>query len=137
MRLKVGPGHVAEGETLAGGTRRWYQLPGTVAHPGGIAQALVDELGPRLPETQVRHTLLGHFQRGSVPTTIDRVLATRIGVAAAQALDDAVFGITIALQGERCVRLPLTEVAGLSRLVTLGRELLAVAKALGVVGLTL
>ena len=69
----------------------------------------------------MRHTLLGHFQRGSVPTTIDRVLATRIGVAAAQALDDAVFGITIALQGERCVRLPLTEVAGLSRLVALGR----------------
>jgi 6-phosphofructokinase len=72
-------------------------MPGTVAHLGGIAQALVDELGPRLPEAQVRHTLLGHFQRGGVPTTFDRVLVTRIGVAATQALDDAVLGITIAL----------------------------------------
>ncbi len=126
---------VAEGATAAGGAQHWQHLPGGVARLGGIGQALVDELGARLPETEVRHTLLGHLQRGGAPTPYDRVLATRFGVAAGQALRDGMFGITIALQGDRCVRLPLAEVAGRNRRVPADHELLWVAKALGVLGL--
>lgn len=124
---------VAEGAQAVGGAQHWRHLPGGVARLGGVAGALVDELGPRLPETEVRHTLLGHLQRGGVPTTFDRVLATRFGVAAARALEEGVFGITIALQGDRCVRLPLAEVAGRSRPVPPDHELLRVTAALGLI----
>jgi 6-phosphofructokinase 1 len=127
---------VAEGATAAGGAQHWRHLPGGVARLGGIGQALVEELSPRLTETEVRCTLLGHLQRGGVPTTYDRVLATRFGVAAAQALRDGAFGITVALQGDRCVRLPLCEVAGRTSRVPAEHELLRCANALGVLGLS-
>lgn len=127
---------VAEGARASGSPQQWQQLPGGVARLGGIGQVLVDELGPRLPQTEVRHTLLGHLQRGGAPTPYDRVLATRFGVAAAQALSEGVTGITIALQGDRCVRLRLAEVAGRSRPVPAAHELLRVASALGVAGLS-
>lgn len=124
---------VAEGATAAGGAQYWRHLPGGVARLGGIGQALVEELSPRLPDTEVRCTLLGHLQRGGAPTAYDRVLSTRFGVAAAEALEAGAFGITIALQGDRCLRLPLGEVAGRTRCVPAGHELLCVADALGVI----
>lgn len=123
---------VAEGATLADGAQRWQQLPGGVARLGGIGNALVQELGARLAETEVRATLLGHLQRGGAPTAYDRVLATRFGVAAAASMRDRDFGVTVALQGDRCVRVPLTQVAGVSRRVPARHELLDCAAALGV-----
>ncbi len=123
---------VAEGATLADGTQHWQQLPGGVARLGGIGQALTDELGRRWPSIEVRATVLGHLQRGGSPTTFDRLLSTRFGVAAAQAVQAKAFGITIALQGDRCVRVPLADVAGRNRRVPLDHEWLRCADALGV-----
>jgi len=119
---------VAEGATLADGSQHWQQLGG-VARLGGIGQALTHELDQRLGKngTEVRATLLGHLQRGGAPTAFDRVLSTRFGVAAAQALREGAYGHTIALQGDRCVRVPLSAVAGRQRCVPPGHELLACA----------
>lgn len=121
---------VAEGATLSDGTQFWQTGSG-VARLGGIGQALTDALAQRLPGTEVRGTLLGHLQRGGAPTAFDRVLSTRFGVAAAQALRDGAFGHTIALQGDRCVRVPLSAVSGRQRRVPLDDPLSDCARVLG------
>jgi ATP-dependent phosphofructokinase / diphosphate-dependent phosphofructokinase len=126
---------MAEGAALAGGQQSWQQLSAGVARLGGVGALLAHELAQRLGEIEVRTTLLGHLQRGGAPTAFDRVLSTRFGVAAAQALREGAFGVTVALQGAACVRVPLATVAGRNRRVPTGHELLRCAAQLGVLGL--
>jgi 6-phosphofructokinase 1 len=79
-------------------------------HPrlGGIANILAEEIEQRTGfETRV--TILGHIQRGGTPTAFDRVLATRFGVAAIDAVHDSAFGEMVALQADRIVRVPLSD----------------------------
>ena len=54
-------------------------------------------------------TILGHVQRGGTPTAWDRVLATRFGVAAADAVADGDFGRMVALRGTAIDRVPLDD----------------------------
>ena len=58
---------------------------------------------------ETRVTILGHVQRGGTPTAFDRVLATRFGVAAIDAVHDGAFGSMVALRGGEIVRVPLIE----------------------------
>ncbi len=75
---------------------------------GGIGQVLAEEIEQRTGfETRV--TVLGHIQRGGTPTAFDRVLATRFGVAAIDAVHDGAFGHMVALQAGTIVRVPLAE----------------------------
>ncbi len=53
--------------------------------------------------------MLGHVQRGGSPTAYDRVLATRFGVHAVDAVSDGDSGVMVALQGTAIVRVPLEE----------------------------
>lgn len=64
-----------------------------------------DELG-----FEVRTTILGHIQRGGSPSAYDRVLATRLGAAAALALHEGVSGVMIGLVGGKITQTPLEEV---------------------------
>jgi 6-phosphofructokinase 1 len=57
-------------------------------------------------------TILGHVQRGGTPTAFDRVLATRFGIAAIDAVHDGAFGQMVALQAGQIVRVPLAEAVG-------------------------
>ena len=52
-------------------------------------------------------TTLGHIQRGGTPTAFDRVLATRYGVAAAEAAAEGAWGTMVALQGDHIVQVPV------------------------------
>lgn len=75
---------------------------------GGIANVLADEIEQRTGyETRV--TILGHVQRGGTPTAYDRVLSTRFGIAAIDAVHDGAFGSMVALRADRIVRVPLAE----------------------------
>ena len=56
-----------------------------------------------------RMTILGHVQRGGTPIAYDRVLGTRFGVAAIDAVTDGDFGKMVALRGTEIVRVPLDE----------------------------
>ena len=58
----------------------------------------------------VRITILGHIQRGGSPTAFDRLLATRMGVKAVEALLAGERGVMTALQGREIVTIPLEEV---------------------------
>ena len=75
---------------------------------GGIANWVAEQVEARTGyETRV--TILGHVQRGGTPTAYDRVLATRFGVAAIDAVHDGAFGQMVALQAAHIIRVPLAD----------------------------
>src|ERR1700735_3357133 len=83
---------------------------------GGVGQLLADEIEKRTGK-EARCTVLGHIQRGGTPTAFDRVLATRFGVHAVQAVHDEDFGVMVALRGTDLVRVPLDEATSQLKLV--------------------
>jgi phosphofructokinase-like protein len=83
---------------------------------GGIGQQLAEQIEARTGY-ETRMTILGHVQRGGTPTAFDRVLATRFGVAAIDAVHDGAFGTMMALQAGEIVRVPLREGVGQPKLV--------------------
>jgi 6-phosphofructokinase 1 len=83
---------------------------------GGVGQLLAEEIEKRTGK-EARCTVLGHVQRGGTPTAFDRVLATRFGLHAVQAVQDKAFGAMVALQGTDIVRVPLAEAVSSLKLV--------------------
>ncbi len=88
---------------------------------GGIATVLATEI-ERRTGFESRVTILGHVQRGGTPSAFDRVLATRFGVAAIDAVHAGTFGTMVALQADHIVVLPIAE--GVGELKTVDRSLL-------------
>ena len=75
---------------------------------GGIAVELEREI-ERRTGFESRMTILGHIQRGGTPTAYDRVLATRFGVAAMDAVADGAFGQMVGLHATDMVCVGLDE----------------------------
>ncbi|WP_410568534.1 6-phosphofructokinase [Amycolatopsis sp. cmx-4-61] len=75
---------------------------------GGIGTWLADEIAHRTGK-ESRAVVLGHVQRGGTPTAYDRVLATRFGLNAVDAVADGDFGVMVALKGTDIVRVKLSE----------------------------
>ncbi|MFA7323348.1 MAG: 6-phosphofructokinase, partial [Candidatus Nanopelagicales bacterium] len=74
----------------------------------GIGDWLAQQIETRTGY-EARTTVLGHIQRGGSPTAFDRVLATRFGLNAIQAVKEGAWGTMVALQGTDIVRVPLQE----------------------------
>jgi phosphofructokinase-like protein len=103
---------VAEGATPREGTLQIREGSPTDAFGharlGGIGVLLESEIEARTGfETRV--TILGHVQRGGSPVAFDRVLATRFGVAAMDAVAGGRFGAMVALRGTEIVEVDLEE----------------------------
>ncbi|MER7669995.1 6-phosphofructokinase [Kitasatospora sp. NPDC096128] len=101
----------AEGAKPEPGTMHWEE--GTKDIYGherftGIATQLSRELEHRLGK-EARPVILGHTQRGGTPTAYDRVLATRFGWHAVEAVHKGAFGHITALQGTAINLVPLAE----------------------------
>ncbi|HEY1316132.1 MAG TPA: ATP-dependent 6-phosphofructokinase [Gaiella sp.] len=79
------------------------------ARLGGVS-ALVAARLEELTGFEARVTVLGHIQRGGVPTARDRVLATRFGIHAADLAAHGRIGRMVALQGDVVTDVPLAEV---------------------------
>ncbi len=94
---------------------------------GGIANLLASEIEHRTG-IESRVTILGHVQRGGTPTAFDRVLATRFGIAAIDAVHDGAFGQMVAIQADRIVRVPLAEAVGNGKPKKVRHELVEVAE---------
>ncbi len=75
---------------------------------GGIGVALEGEI-ERRTGYETRVTILGHVQRGGTPVAFDRVLATRFGVAAMDAVDGGHFGTMVGLAGTKIVEVALKD----------------------------
>jgi ATP-dependent phosphofructokinase / diphosphate-dependent phosphofructokinase len=83
---------------------------------GGIGMRLAEQIELRTGyETRV--TTLGHVQRGGTPTAFDRVLASRFGVAAIDAVHQEAWGSMVALQAGHVVQVPLAAAVGELKLV--------------------
>ena len=75
---------------------------------GGIGETLAEEIKERTG-IDTRHVVLGHLQRGGTPTAYDRILSTRYGLRAAEAVKNAEWGQMVALRGSENVTVPLEE----------------------------
>ncbi|MBA2691692.1 MAG: ATP-dependent 6-phosphofructokinase [Rubrobacter sp.] len=92
---------------------------------GGVAEGLAAELKERTG-IDTRHVVLGHLQRGGTPTANDRILSTRYGVRAAEAVKNAEWGKMVALRGNDIVTVPLGEATDETKVVP--RELYELLK---------
>jgi len=92
---------------------------------GGIGHSLALEIEKRM-NVDTRVTILGHVQRGGIPTAHDRVLATRFGVAAVELVKNGDFGKMVALQGDKIV--PVSLEKAVSNLKTVNMDLYNMAK---------
>ena len=110
---------VAEGATPKDGGA-WSQHAGTDAFGharlGGIAVELEREIEQRTG-FESRMTILGHVQRGGSPLAYDRVLGTRFGVAAVDAVSAGRFGMMTALRGTAIELVPLDEALAAPKLL--------------------
>jgi 6-phosphofructokinase len=68
---------------------------------------------------EARVVQIGHVQRGGTPTAYDRILSTRFGVAAVEAIHRGEFASMVALRSSKIVTVPLTEVDGRARTLDL------------------
>jgi 6-phosphofructokinase 1 len=75
----------------------------------GGANALAEIMHKEHPEYDVRVTILGHIQRGGSPTAYDRIIASRMGVAAIDALLDEQRSIMIGIVNDEIVNVPFTK----------------------------
>jgi 6-phosphofructokinase 1 len=85
---------------------------------GGIGHIVAQEIRERTG-FETRPVLLGHVQRGGTPTAYDRVLSTRFGVAAIDAVHESAWGRMVALRADEIVQTPLSGVVGRTRTVDL------------------
>jgi 6-phosphofructokinase 1 len=91
---------------------------------GGIGQRIADEI-ERRTGFEARMTALGHVLRGGTPSAYDRVIATRFGVEAINAVHEGDFGKMVALRGTDVVRVSIDE--GVSHLKTVDGSLFETA----------
>ena len=83
---------------------------------GGVAPLIAAELEARTGyETRVM--ILGHLQRGGTPTAFDRVLASRMGIRAAEAAIDGDHGTMVACHADQIGLVPLTSAVATPRVV--------------------
>jgi 6-phosphofructokinase 1 len=92
----------------------------------GMAHQLEERTG-----LESRVTILGYVQRGGAPSSVDRLLATRLGNAAAELVATRQFGFMVAAIGDATRAVPLAEVAGKRRTVPLGHPLISAARNVG------
>jgi 6-phosphofructokinase 1 len=124
---------VAEGAFPKGGKRTLIEAaPGaSVDRLGGIGAQVSEALG-RATGKETRSVVLGHLQRGGVPTSFDRMLATRFGGKAVELACEGSFATMVAFAPPNIVARRLDEVVGRTKTVPVDFDVLRTARALGV-----
>lgn len=121
---------VAEGAVPAEGTAMSYEAPvgkfGEIV-AGAIGERVKFEIEQRTG-FDTRVTVLGHVQRGGSPVPSDRILGSRFGVAAIDAISRGETNVMTALRGEEIALVSLSDIAGKVKRVP--QDLLNVARAL-------
>ena len=121
---------VAEGAVPAEGTAMHFETEvgefGEIV-AGATGEKVRTEIAARTG-FDTRVTVLGHVQRGGSPTAADRILASRFGMLAIDAVSDKEDNVMTALHGETVELVPITEIAGKVKHVP--DDLIQVAKAL-------
>ena len=124
---------VAEGAIPKGGmvSTMGPSMPGQDRRVGGIAGRMAYEI-QQMTGKETRSLVLGHLQRGGMPTGYDRLLATRFGGAAVRAVADKKWGHMVALQSPHIVTIPIKEVLRESKRVDPTHDVVQTARATGI-----
>jgi ATP-dependent phosphofructokinase / diphosphate-dependent phosphofructokinase len=85
----------------------------------------------QLTRVEARVTILGHLQRGGVPSAYDRLLATRLGTACAGYIENEVFGVMVASRGDGVEAVPLQDIVGKRKTVPLDHPWIESARNVG------
>lgn len=96
------------------------------SHTLKLAQKLEELTG-----IESRITILGHLQRGGTPSSTDRLLATKLGTACAEFINQEKYGILVASKGEGVEAIPLDQVAGRLKTLPLDHEWIQSARRVG------
>lgn len=100
---------------------------------GGIGAKVADDLH-KLCGNESRATILGHLQRGGSPSSTDRILSTRYGIAAVELAQKGLFGNMVTLKGTHMSYDSLENVIGqVTKNVDPKGEMVMAAKAVGIV----
>lgn len=95
---------------------------------GGVSYKIADSV-EKATEIETRVTILGHLQRGGIPTAFDRWLATRYGAKATQLLNEGTYGKMVSLNGTQMGCVSIQEAVQSLRLVPMQGEEVQTAKA--------
>lgn len=104
-------------------------------NPDGIRMRSTEELATRLEELtglEARVTILGHVQRGGAPSSADRLLATNLGTAVSDAVEEGSSGVMIGSHNGVATPVPLDLVAGNRKSVPFDHPWIEAARRLGV-----
>ena len=102
----------------------------TAKYPS-VAYHLADRIQNRM-EQEVRITVPGHTQRGGEPCAYDRVIATRLGAEAGNAILRGEYGFMVGLCHDKIIHVPLEDVAGKLKYVDPDSEIIAEARSVGI-----
>src|SRR4051812_47527734 len=124
---------VAEGAFPRGGgvSTIGESLPGESKRVGGLCEPIAREI-QRLTGKETRSLVLGHLQRGGVPTGYDRLLATRFGGAAVRAVEQQKWGHMVALQSPHIVTIPIEDALREPKRVDPSHDTVLTARATGI-----
>ncbi|HEV8409939.1 MAG TPA: ATP-dependent 6-phosphofructokinase [Gemmatimonadaceae bacterium] len=124
---------VAEGAFPKGGVESVMgeSMPGQAKRVGGVAERLARQIQEKTGK-ECRSLVLGHLQRGGMPTGYDRLLATRFGGAAVRAVEEGKWGHMVALQSPDIVTIPIEEALKHPKKVDLSHDLVKTARRLGI-----
>ena len=83
-------------------------------------------------DRESRAVVLGHLQRGGAPTTLDRMLGTRFGVAAVDLIREGKFGHMVSYQNYEVGSVPIADAVGSLKTVPPGGQVVRIAKEIGI-----
>lgn len=124
---------VAEGACAVGQEprTRGKSLAGEAPRLGGVAEEIAEQVQVQTGK-ECRSLVLGHLQRGGQPTSYDRLLATRFGGAAVEAVAAKKWGYMVALQTPHIVCIPIAEALREPKRVDLSHDTVRTARSLGI-----
>jgi 6-phosphofructokinase 1 len=99
---------------------------------GGVANVLMNQLKEAGCQHSIRTTVLGHLQRGGIPTAYDRVLATQFGVKAMEMVLDGEFGRMVSYRHPEITSVSLEEALQKPNLVEHDTALMKTARGIGI-----
>lgn len=85
----------------------------------------------QLTLVESRVTILGHLQRGGIPSAADRLLATRLGTACARFIQEGKFGVLVGAKGDGVQAVPLEDIVGKRKTVPLDHPWIECARNVG------
>lgn len=124
---------VAEGAKPIGGdmTTRGPKEAGREVRLGGIAEQVAQQI-TRITGKETRSVVLGHIQRGGMPTTFDRLIALRFGAAAVRMVEQNLFDVMVALDPPIVRAVPLSSAIERMKTVPLDCDTVLTARDLGI-----